>query len=54
MIQCGADDCKEKPFAKCIIETLNENDNYSFHLCKKHHNVYCNTDDYKLSIELLP
>ena len=54
MSSCGADDCNEKPFAKFTIKTINHDEQYSFHLCQKHHNIYGKTDDYTVIIEILP
>lgn len=54
MICCGADDCNSKVFAKFTIKTIDPDEQYSFHLCEKHHNIYGKTEDYEVIIEILP
>ena len=54
MISCGVDDCTEKAFAKFTIKTMNSIEQYTFHLCKKHHDIYNKTDEYTVIVEILP
>lgn len=53
MVGCGADDCTKKAYAKFTIKTKNPDEEYSFHLCQKHHNIYGKTDEYTVNIEIL-